>query len=123
MPAEITQPICRMTDYGFLRLKVLIFLSFLGIERPMERLHLLIRGVVQGVFFRASTQKQAAILGLVGWVRNTADGGVEAVAEGERQTLERFCTWCWKGPPSAHVEQVSERWEPATGEFRGFHIR
>ena len=89
----------------------------------MERLHLKIAGCVQGVFFRAHTEETARSLGLAGWVRNTEDGEVETVAEGERQQLEDFLDWCRRGPPSARVTNVEERWEPATGEFAQFSIK
>ena len=89
----------------------------------MERVHLTIHGRVQGVFFRAHTQEEAARLRLAGWVRNTPDGSVEAVAEGERTALESFVAWCHRGPSSARVQKVDVSWEPAQGAFSGFHIR
>lgn len=89
----------------------------------MHRVHIKITGLVQGVFFRAHTQKEAAKLGLTGWVRNTSDGDVEAEAEGTKEALEKFITWCRKGPPSAHVTDIQTEWLPATGEFRSFEIR
>lgn len=89
----------------------------------MQRVHLKIHGRVQGVFFRANTQNEAEGLGLVGWVRNTADGGVEAVAEGERAPLEAFVAWCRKGPAHARVDRVDVSWEAAQGGLSGFQIR
>ncbi|PIR17133.1 MAG: acylphosphatase [Deltaproteobacteria bacterium CG11_big_fil_rev_8_21_14_0_20_49_13] len=89
----------------------------------MRRVHLKITGRVQGVFFRAHTQKTAEELSLTGWVRNNEDGGVETVAEGEKSALERFVAWCNNGPPSAHVTRVDENWEEAKGEFKDFGIR
>jgi acylphosphatase len=88
----------------------------------MERLHLRITGRVQGVFFRAHTQETASSLGLTGWVRNTYDGSVEVLAEGDRSKLEALRNWCRKGPPGAHVSAMEERWEAATGEFSHFGI-
>jgi acylphosphatase len=88
-----------------------------------KRLHLRITGVVQGVFFRACTRDEARQLGLGGWVRNRADGSVEAVAEGPEETLGRLASWCEQGSPGSRVERVERTWDEATGEFTGFSIR
>lgn len=73
----------------------------------------LIRGLVQGVGFRYATQREAARLGLVGWVRNRTDGSVEVVAVGEDRELDAMHRWARHGPPSARVESVEEtRLEP-----------
>lgn len=88
-----------------------------------ERLHAIVRGEVQGVFFRANTQQRAAELSLTGWVMNRKDGGVEVVAEGEREPLERLLGWLRHGPPAASVEKVDSEWGEATGEFPGFEVR
>ncbi len=88
-----------------------------------ERVHLLITGRVQGVWYRASTQRQALSLGLRGWVRNLRDGRVEALAEGSRPALEQLIQWCHAGPPLAHVLSVEARWSDATGELQGFSQR
>lgn len=88
-----------------------------------ERAELRIVGKVQGVWYRASAEKEARNLGLVGWVRNTEDGAVEAVAEGPRDVLEAFLTWCRKGPPAARVDDVEVRWTAATGEFDAFSVK
>ncbi len=84
------------------------------------RVHLEIRGRVQGVFFRAETVDQAVGLGLVGWVRNRRDGSVEVVAEGEKARLEQLIAWCRQGPPLARVSEVAVEWLPAAGEFHEF---
>lgn len=88
----------------------------------MERLHLHIGGQVQGVFFRSNTQQKARSLGITGWVRNTPDGDVEVVAEGERSKLEDLRNWCRRGPPQAQVSSFDEEWESSTGEFDAFRI-
>lgn len=88
-----------------------------------ERLHLRITGRVQGVFYRASTEAKARELGLAGWVRNRADGSVEAVAEGPRGDLEALMRWCREGPPAARVEGVEPSWSEASGEFTSFEVR
>ena len=90
---------------------------------PTQHLHLHIHGRVQGVFFRANAQKEATALGLSGWVRNTPDGGVEAVAEGGRPALEAFLAWCHRGPARAAVDRVDARWEPPGENLHGFQIR
>ena len=64
----------------------------------------LIRGVVQGVGFRHSTCREARRLGLLGWVRNRADGSVEAVAVGDERQLDALLRWVRRGPPAAIVE-------------------
>jgi acylphosphatase len=82
------------------------------------RAHVVVRGHVQGVFFRAETRDRAASLGLGGWVRNNADGTVEAVFEGERERVESMVEWCRRGPSLAQVEDVDVAWERPAGEKR-----
>jgi len=69
--------------------------------------HVMISGIVQGVWFRASTKKQAEALGVTGWVRNTEDGRVEAIFEGEKDKVEQLITWCHTGPPHSKVKHVT----------------
>lgn len=76
----------------------------------MEEAHCIIHGKVQGVWFRAWTADMARELGLTGWVRNLPDGGVEAVAQGDRQALERFVERLHDGPPLARVTRVDTAW-------------
>ena len=64
-----------------------------------------ISGLVQGVFFRASTKEKADRLGIAGFVRNEHDGSVYIEAEGEEGTLNEFIKWCQHGPPRANVEK------------------
>ena len=71
---------------------------------------LIARGRVQGVWFRASTQEQALQMGVCGWARNCLDGSVEIYAEGEKEILERFISWCRKGPPAAQVSGLDIEW-------------
>lgn len=89
----------------------------------MARLHAIIRGQVQGVFFRASALEKARSLGLVGWVRNRHDGSVECVAEGDRERLLALRAYCETGPSGAHVTRVDYLDEPETGEFTSFEFR
>lgn len=88
----------------------------------MKRLHLLVIGKVQGVFFRDSAKKKAIELGIRGWVKNT-DDKVEVVAEGNEGRLDEFVEWCRVGPSKAAVEFVQIENEKFTGEFNKFEIR
>ncbi len=65
-----------------------------------------IHGAVQGVGFRYACEREAARLGLSGWVRNNDDGTVEAVFEGDREAVESMCRWCQDGPRHAEVDRV-----------------
>ncbi len=88
----------------------------------MPTIHLLIQGKVQGVFYRATAREVASRLGLSGWVRNTPEGDVEAMATGTAQQLEQFVDWCRQGPPAARVTNVAS--SPREEEFFiGFEIR
>ncbi len=89
----------------------------------VERLHALVRGRVQGVYFRQTTVTQAQALKLTGWVQNLPDGTVEAVAEGPRPALDTLLAFLHHGPPEARVSQVQAEWLPATGEFADFAPR
>ena len=90
---------------------------------PLARVHCIVHGRVQGVAFRAATQRQARQLGVCGWVRNRPDGTVELLAEGEQVSVQQLVDWCQHGPPGARVTQVQVDWQPLTGEFVGFEIR
>jgi acylphosphatase len=70
-----------------------------------KHLSIKVSGMVQGVFFRASTKAQADQLGIKGLVRNEQDGSVCIEAEGEEQNLNAFVEWCRKGPPRAIVNK------------------
>ena len=87
-----------------------------------SRVHLKIHGRVQGVFFRANTQREAIQLGLTGWVRNCPDGAVETIAEGETEKVEEFIQWCRHGPPHAQVTQVDIQRSEFKGDFDGFAV-
>ena len=89
-------------------------------EPKLVRAHIIVRGIVQGVYFRATTADVARAERVCGWVRNRPDGAVEAVLEGAIDDVERVISWCRKGPPMARVEDVDVLWEEYTGEFHGF---
>jgi len=85
--------------------------------------HVLISGRVQGVWFRASTKQKADQLGLKGWVRNTSNGKVEAVFEGNEENVNEMIKWCHEGPPLSKVNNVEVRKQKPTGGFEDFSIR
>ncbi len=98
--------------------------------QPQARVHILVFGDVQGVFFRTGTAGEARKLGLKGWVRNNPDGSVELVAEGERTQLQKLLEWCSHGPAGASVSKVEHEWiegsdakTGAAGEFADFRVR
>jgi acylphosphatase len=70
----------------------------------MNSVFFIIRGKVQGVFFRATTKTKAKELGIKGWVRNTEAGDVEVLAQGDAEQLALFEDWCRKGPSQARVD-------------------
>ncbi len=92
-------------------------------DREQVRAVIVVRGRVQGVFFRGSTHEEAARLGLAGEVRNLPDGSVEVITEGERRAVEELLAWCRKGgPPSARVEAVEVRWSGHRAEYQSFRV-
>jgi len=86
------------------------------------RAHVCISGRVQGVFYRSTTRDRAEQLGLTGWVRNTSDGKVEAIFEGEETAIKDIIVWCHKGPRSADVSDVTVEYPKFLGEFEEFCI-
>ena len=89
-------------------------------EAGAVRLTAWVRGHVQGVGFRWWTRARARELGLVGWARNTADGRVEVVAEGDQESCERLLTTLRGGATPGRVETVVEQFAPAKGGLTGF---
>jgi acylphosphatase len=87
----------------------------------MKRRRVVVRGQVQGVFFRDTCRRRAAEAGIAGWVRNRSDGAVEAVFEGDDQAVDDLVRWCGSGPSSAHVESVDVTDEEPVGET-GFSV-
>ena len=88
----------------------------------MKRAHVVVHGAVQGVFFRVEARDRSRSLGVVVWVRNTADGSVEAVFEGEDERVDSMVSWCSRGPSGARVDEVDVTWAEPRGE-QGFSIR
>ncbi len=89
----------------------------------MQAVHLTISGRVQGVFFRAHTKETADKLGIKGYVRNTEDGNVEAVAVGDEEKIKEFIEWCKEGPDSAKVEDIKIGYPKVKEGFKGFEVR
>ena len=87
------------------------------------RAHVFVSGRVQGVFFRSETRYEAKRRKVVGWVRNTSDGRVEAVFEGEKEDVEKVIDFCRRGPSGARVMKIDVRWEDYIGEFKDFKVR
>ena len=87
---------------------------------PARIVHVLIRGRVHGVGFRAWTQHNAELRGLEGWVRNRRDGSVEALVEGDAAALAEIEAWARHGPPGARVQAVAV--EPAVAPDNGAGI-
>jgi acylphosphatase len=88
-----------------------------------RRMHVLIKGRVQGVYFRYNTLTKAEEYHLTGWVRNRSDGSVEMVCEGMEDDINKMVRWCNQGPERAYVREVETDWKEYTGEFNVFEIR
>lgn len=86
------------------------------------RVHVIISGKVQGVFFRAETQKAARGYNVCGWVRNKKDGSVEAVFEGSKTDVSLILEWCKTGSPFSEVTNIDVKREDFQGEFPDFNI-
>jgi acylphosphatase len=94
-----------------------------GHEAPLERLEAWVRGHVQGVGFRVFVAREAWRLGLVGWVRNEADGALHVVAEGARDDLDALLDALQEGPAGAQIREVRVARGPGTKSLAGFDIR
>ena len=87
------------------------------------RVHVWVQGLVQNVGFRAYVEYNARQLGVAGWVRNVGYDTVEAVAEGERENVDRFVEAIKAGPRASRVNESKVEWENATGEFQEFGVK
>ena len=98
-------------------------------QKPMPddrrvRAHVWVQGRVQGVGFRAHVEYYTRqIGGLTGWVRNVGYDTVEAVAEGERENVDRFIEMMKEGPRGSRVDESKVEWENPTGESVKFGMR
>ncbi len=89
----------------------------------LKRIHIVVKGIVQGVYYRYNTLKKAEECHLTGWVRNKTDGSVEIVCEGTEENINNIVRWCKKGPEGAYVREIETTWGQYTGEFNAFEIR
>ncbi len=88
----------------------------------MKRIHIYVKGLVQGVFFRHNTIVHARELDLKGWVKNLIDGRVEILCEGNDESVDKLVAWCKIGPIGAQVEEVEIQQEEVNNEFQNFEI-
>lgn len=89
---------------------------------PMQRVHLFVKGKVQGVFFRQALKIMAKKNNVTGWVKNLKDGRVEALLEGEDLKVNKIVEWCHAGPANARVEDIVIKNEQYSGEFLKFDV-
>lgn len=87
------------------------------------RSHVLVKGNVQGVFFRVNTVERANEHNVTGWVKNLPDGGMEAVLEGKNKDVQKVIEWIKIGPLDAKIDNVEIYDEEYTGEFENFNIK
>jgi len=84
------------------------------------RVHVIVSGKVQGVFFRQKTKQVALSLDVKGWIQNLPNGKVEAVFEGDEPAVKALIDYCYHGPSSARVDNVEANYENYVGEFSDF---
>ena len=87
-----------------------------------KRVHLIIKGMVQGVCFRMETQRTAKYEGVLGWVKNLGNGDVEALFEGDEDAVNAVIQWCHQGPSFSRVDEVIIEDQEYQGEFQDFKI-
>ncbi len=92
-------------------------------QPEIETYFVRVKGHVQGVAYRASTVRQGHLLGVHGWVRNMADGSVEAMVQGTPDQVDRMLEWMRRGPPHARVDEVESRREYIDQRFKRFEQR
>jgi acylphosphatase len=92
-------------------------------DNEIQRVHVVVKGRVQGVGFRSHVQYSARQIGVTGWVRNVGYDTVEAAGEGERDRLDRFVQAVKTGPVGAQVDEAQVEWQNATGEWSDFQMR
>lgn len=88
-----------------------------------QQVTLKITGLVHGMGYRYSSEKEAKNRGLVGYVTNLSDGSVELVAEGQEKALKDFIVWCYNGVGPATVHSIEDSWQDATGKYEDFVIK
>lgn len=93
------------------------------VKHMLIRIHILLNGEVQGVFFRSEMRDEAEKRSVTGWVRNLRDGRVEAVFEGEEAKVKEIVAYCRTGPKRAKVTNLNVAWEVYTGKFDRFEVK
>lgn len=88
----------------------------------MPTIHLIIKGKVQGVFYRATAKEIAEEIGVTGWIKNTSEGNVELMATGTEEQLIYLIDWCKQGPPKSIVSDVMVTKKEKEEAFKGFQI-
>lgn len=92
-------------------------------SQEVIRVHIWVKGRVQGVGFRAHVEYQALQIGVLGWVRNVGSDTVETVAEGSREKIERFVNVVKKGSNLSRVDEAKVEYEEPTGHLQGFSVK
>ena len=87
-----------------------------------QQAHVIAHGRVQGVNFRWTMLSEARSEGVGGWVRNRPDGSVEALVQGDRESVERVVSWMRHGPPGARVDSLDVSWSETSGVATNFEI-
>lgn len=87
------------------------------------QVHVTIKGRVQGVFYRASTQNEAERLGIKGWVKNMPNGDVQAVFQSDPTLIEQILEWCWQGPPASRVDKIEKTGQNPQKIYTTFEVR
>ena len=92
-------------------------------QDEIVRVHAWVQGRVQAVGFRAFVQQNALQIGVTGWVRNVGYDTVEAIAEGNKEQIDRFLQMVNRGPLGSRVDKSRKEWEQVTGEFEAFRVK
>jgi acylphosphatase len=96
--------------------------GLVGISSKVQA-HMVVSGLVQGVYFRDNTRRVAERYDVTGWVRNLPGSRVEAMLEGERAAVDQVIEWAQHGPPGAQVDSVEVDWNEFTGQYYSFEVR
>ncbi len=89
----------------------------------MKRVHIIVTGRVQGVYFRANTCREGRRLGINGWVRNLESDKVEVLAEGDDERIRNLVKYCHRGPEAARVDDIKVEYEEPKEDLEPFSIR
>jgi acylphosphatase len=87
------------------------------------RVHVIMSGLVEGMFIKSAVKTKAALLGVKGWIRNTSGGELETILEGDKERLQQMVDFLRQGPNGAVIYNFDAKWGEATGEFREFEVK